>query len=135
MPQQPVSPKPNLEYIDKEALKINIAKAIILTIVTCGLYNIYWQYLQMNTVNLLLGRQQFSFMRWFLLTLVTCGLYHIYHEYVFGRAISEAQQMYEVPVPGENLATTSLILSIIGLAIISDAIQQREINNTIDAIP
>ncbi len=126
--------QPGLPVFNPEEHRINISKAVILTILTCGIYNIYWQYLQMNTVNLLLGRQEFSFLRWFLLTLVTCGLYHIYHEYIFGRAISEAQTKHGVPVPGENLATISLVLSIIGLSIVSDAIQQREINNTLDAI-
>ncbi len=126
--------RPNLSYVDKESLKIDVTKAVILTIVTCGIYNLIWQYKQMETVNLLLGRQQFSFWKWFFLTLITCGLYHIFHEYIFGRAISEAQRIHNVELPGENIATLSVVLAIIGLAFISDAIQQREINNTIDAL-
>ncbi len=126
--------RPSLSYVDREALKIDIAKAVILTIVTCGIYNLVWQYKQMETVNLLLGRDQFSFWKWFFLTLLTCGLYHLYHEYVFGRAISEAQKIHGVEVPGENIATISLVLAILGLSFISDAIQQREINNALDAL-
>jgi hypothetical protein len=64
---------------------------------------------------------------WFLLTLVTCGLYHIYHEYVMGQSITQVQRRFEKEV-SDNLSLISLLLSIFGLTIVTDAIQQHEIN-------
>jgi hypothetical protein len=107
---------------------------VVFSLLTCGLYNIYWQYLQINTVNTLLGRQEFSFARWFVFSLLTCGLYHIYWEYIFGQGIDEVQAMHNTPVRADNLPLLSVILSLVGLSLIADAIQQREINNTIDTV-
>jgi hypothetical protein len=117
-----------------ESCRLSIIKGVVFSLLTCGLYNIYWQYLQINTVNTLLGRQEFSFARWFVFSLLTCGLYHIYWEYIFGQGIDEVQAMHNTPVRADNLPLLSVILSLVGLSLIADAIQQREINNTIDTV-
>lgn len=57
----------------------NIAVAIILTIVTCGIYGIYWFIVLTDDARLASGDQQApSGGIAFLLTLVTCGIYGIY---------------------------------------------------------
>jgi hypothetical protein len=100
---------------------------ILFSILTCGLYNIYWNYREMLAVNDLLGRKEFSFLSWSLLSMVTCGLYHIYFEYRMGRAIVELQERHGID-PEYLLPTISLTLTIFQLWIITDAIQQHEIN-------
>ncbi|NPB10055.1 MAG: DUF4234 domain-containing protein [Thermodesulfobacteria bacterium] len=105
----------------------SVAKDVILSILTCGLWDIFWQYKQMKVVNLLLGREEFSFGKWLVFTILTCGLYHIYHEYLMGRAIVRIQHLYGLP-PSESLPAISLIMALISLGIITDAIQQKEIN-------
>jgi hypothetical protein len=102
----------------------NIAVCIVLTLVTCGIYNLYWQYQQMLTVNELLQEDKYNFWFWLLLTLVTCGLYHVYHEYRLSEDIAKVCR------PGQkNDGLISLVLSIFGLSIVVDAIQQAHINS------
>ena len=122
-----MSQSESVPVVSPDEAKISIVKAVILTVVTCGIYNIFWTYKQMNVVNGLLGRNQFSFGRWLLLTLITCGIYHIYYEYIMATALIEAQKKYGTTVV-ESLPTTSIILSFFGLVIMVDAIQQHEIN-------
>lgn len=117
-----------------QGFRISIVQGVIFTLLTCGLYNMYWQYLQINSVNYLLGRQEFSFGRWLVFCLLTCGLYHIYWEYIFGQGIDEIQRIHNTAIRADNLPLLSVILSLVGLSLIADAIQQREINNTIDTV-
>ena len=105
----------------------SVAKEVVLTLVTCGLWDVIWQYKQMKVVNTLLGEEEFSFVKWLLFTLLTCGLYHLYHEYLMGRAIVRVQHLYGLP-PSESLPAISIIMTLISLGIITDAIQQKEIN-------
>lgn len=106
---------------------IDVAIGIILSVVTCGLYNIYWNYRQMQAMNALLGRQEFDFVKWLLLSIVTCGLYHIYYEYHMGAELQTWLTQNDRPV-SPNLALGGLLLSCVGLTVITDAIYQHELN-------
>jgi len=101
----------------------NIALDLILTILTLGLFNLWVQHRQMVAVNSMLGQQKYSFWLWFLLTIVTCGIYHIYHEY---RKSDDLARL--LGRQGSNDGLVSLLLTIFGLAIVNDAIQQTRIN-------
>ncbi len=105
----------------------SVAREVVLSLVTCGLWDIIWQYKQMKVVNLLLGEEEFSFGKWLVFTILTCGLYHLYHEYLMGRAIVRVQHLYGLP-PSESLPAISIVMALISLGIITDAIQQKEIN-------
>lgn len=101
----------------------NIVLDLLLTIVTCGIYNIYVQYVQMNAVNAMLGREKYSFLPWALFTILTCGLYHIYHEYRMSEDIVAV-----VPSASKNEPIVTLLLSLFGFHFVADAIQQGLIN-------
>ena len=101
----------------------NIALDILLTILTLGLFNLWVQHRQMVAVNAMLGQQKYSFWLWALLSLITCGIYHIYHEY---RKSDDLARLLGRQASNDGLV--SLLLTIIGLGIISDAIQQSRIN-------
>ena len=120
---QRMSPHP----ISPEQAISNVAIDVLLSIVTCGIYNLFWQARQFRVLNAFLGREQFRFWTWLLLTLVTCGIYHIYNEYLMGRSITTIQRRIGKP-PADNLSLISLLLSIFGLTVVADAIQQSEIN-------
>ncbi|MBF0313383.1 MAG: DUF4234 domain-containing protein [Oligoflexia bacterium] len=124
MPTRPNTSTSNHAANQHEA---SIAFNIILSLLTCGLYNIIWNYREMIAVNDLLGREEFTFLSWALLTLVTCGLYHIYFEYRMARVIIELQERHGV-APEYLLPAISLTLTFFQLWIITDAIQQNEIN-------
>ncbi len=111
----------------------SVAKNVILSLLTCGIWDLIWQYRQMRTVNLLLGYDEFHFGKWLVFTILTCGLYHLYHEYLMGRAIVRIQHKYALP-PSESLPAVSLFLALISLGIITDAIQQKELNLIIEEL-
>ncbi len=102
----------------------NIALDIVLTIITCFLYNFYVQYKQMEAVNDMIKENKYSFITWFLFCMITCGLYHIYHEY---RKSSDVARVLKKDEGSAGL--TAVILTFFGLGIICDAIQQSEINS------
>lgn len=110
-----------------EKYKSSIVKDIILCIITCGIYNLFWQAREMRAVNYLLEEEKYNFWKWFLLTIITCGIYHIYYEYIFAQSIMEIQRRLGRPV-SNNLHILSVIIAILGLSIVTDAIQQDEIN-------
>jgi hypothetical protein len=103
----------------------SIAVDIILTIVTCGLWNIWVQARQMRATNFMIKKEKYRFWPWAGLTLITCGLWHIYHEYRLSQDISLALGKG----PSDISPIVHLLLSIFALSIIADALQQSEINS------
>lgn len=101
----------------------NIALDVVLSVITCGLYYLYWHYKELQAVNDMLEEPQFSFVKWYLLTLVTCGLWHVYHQYVLSQAVATVMGREESSDP-----LIALLLSIFGLSVVADAIRQNQIN-------
>lgn len=107
--------------------RIEIATGIILSLITCGFYNIYWNYRQFEAMNALLGREEYKFVPWLLLSIVTCGLYHIYYEYKMGSDLySYLKEQGRDANP--NLPVIGLVLACLGLTILTDAVYQHELN-------
>jgi hypothetical protein len=107
--------------------RMGVAESIILSLVTCGIYNAYWNYRQFGAMNALLGRDEYQFAKWMILTLVTCGIYHVYTEYRMGQDLQGYLREHKLET-NPNLATTGLVLSCFGMTILCDAIYQYEIN-------
>ena len=105
----------------------NIALSLILTLITCGIYGAYWNYSEMRALNGLLGREEYKFWKWMIFTLLTCGIYHVYYEYKMGLGVVEVQEKYGMQVD-RNFPMICLGLSVFGLTLAADAIQQNEIN-------
>ena len=102
----------------------NIAIAIILTVVTCGIYGIYWFIMLTDEVNRLSGNENdTSGGIAFLLTLVTCGIYGYYWAYKIGEKIDTIKGN---PAGSSNILF--LILQIFGLGIVNYALAQDAIN-------
>ncbi len=115
--QHPVSAKGSQEHVR------NIPLDIILSIFTCFIYNIYVQYRQMRALNSMLNQEKYNFLTWLLLTIITCGLYHVYHEYRKSEDIARVNGKTH-----SNDGVVALVLTIFGLSLVTDAIQQSEIN-------
>ena len=109
---------------------IDIAAGIIFSVITCGIYNVYWNYRQMKAMNALLGREEFSFGRWALLTFLSCGIYHIYYEYRMGNELQIWLTQNNRPV-NPQLAIIGLLLSVFGLTVVADAVYQQELNKLV----
>lgn len=110
--------------------ELDIALGIILSIITCGFYNIYWNYREFQALNSLLGREEYRFWYWLLLSIVTCGIFHIYYEYKMGSDLYAHMSERGLTV-NPNLPVIGLILSIFGLTIVADAVFQHEINKLV----
>lgn len=104
-----------------------VALGIVLSLVTCGLYNVYWNYRQFQSMNRLLDRQEFDFVLWLVLSLVTCGIFHIYYEYKMGRELQLWMSGNGWDV-SPNLSLVGLVLSCFGLTVVADAVYQHELN-------
>lgn len=105
----------------------NVAVAIILSIVTCGIYSIYWFIMLTEETNQAARKTDgTSGGIAFLLTLVTCGIYGYYWAYKQGEAIDQAKTMRGIPA--SNSGILYLILQLFGLGIIGYALMQNELN-------
>lgn len=106
----------------------SIALAIIFTIITCGIYGIYWFIVLTDEVNEASGDVQgTSGGVAFLLTLVTCGIYGLYWAYKQGEKLDRAKIMRGIP--SSNSGVLYLILALLQFSIIGWALMQNELNN------
>ena len=115
--------------LPKEA-EVEIVLGIILSFITCGLYNIYWNYKQIEAMNILLGREEYNFLHWLLLSFITCGIFHLYYEYKMGSDLYLYMKEHGLEV-NPNLPLVALLLSCFGLSIIADAVMQQELNRLV----
>lgn len=109
----------------------NIAVCIILSIITCGIYGIYWMIcLNDDTNRAANDPEATSGGMVFLLTLVTCGIYGLYWLYKMGQQLDKAAQIRgNAP---SNKSVIFLVLGIFGLSIVSYALLQDELNKMAD---
>jgi len=111
--------------------KKEIAVAIILSIVTCGIYGIYWFITLTDDVKTASGDTDFqSGGIAFLLTLVTFGIYGIYWAYKMGELMKIAQAKHNLPVKDNSILY--LILELLGFGIIDYAMIQNDLNAIAD---
>ncbi len=105
----------------------NIAMCVILSIITCGIYGIIWFVNITDDVNTVSGDFKTSGGMAFLLSIVTCGIYGLYWMYNQGRKIDMAKN--NKGIPASNSGVLYLILSILGLGIVSYCLMQNEVNH------
>ena len=86
---------------------------LVLPMVTCGMYMIYWMFKAMNEINAGLGREEFNPTTDLILTFVTCGAYGIYFNWPLSNAVVELQQKWGVQP--EMDANIMFVLSLFGL--------------------
>ena len=105
----------------------NIAVCIVLTLVTCGIYGIYWIVCLTNDVNTVSGDVNgTSGGMVVLLTIVTCGIYGSYWAYKQGEKLDFTKN--NRGIPSSNSGVLYLILQIFGFGIIAYALMQNELN-------
>ncbi len=105
----------------------NIAVSIILSIVTCGFYLIYWFICLTDETNNASNSTGTSGGMAFLLSLITCGIYTYYWMYKQGEKLDSAKSARGMETSG-NSGVIYLVLAIFGLGIVSYALMQNELN-------
>ncbi|MCM1258715.1 MAG: DUF4234 domain-containing protein [Roseburia sp.] len=104
----------------------NIAVCIILSIVTCGIYGIYWFICLSNDTNTAAGVDGTSGGVAFLLSVITCNIYGLYWAYKQGEKIDMAKTSRGMS--SSNSGILYLILCLI-IPVVAWAIMQNELNN------
>lgn len=105
----------------------SIVTSILLTMVTCGIYGIYWlvcinddMKTASNDTSLPSGGMVV------LLTLITCGIYGYFWIWKMGKANSNAKAMRGMPA--EDNAILYLVLQFVGLGIVNYCLIQNDLN-------
>lgn len=107
--------------------KRDIALAIVLTIVTCGIYGLYWFVVLTDDVKTASDDTEFqSGGIALLLTIVTCGIYGLYWAYKMGELLKKAQEKNKLAVKDNSILY--LVLEFLGFGIIAYAMIQNDLN-------
>ncbi len=105
----------------------SVAAVIIFSIITCGIYAIYWYYITMRDVNAYLQVSDMdSGIELILVILVP--FYSIYWLYKYAKRAGDAHNKAGLGLKDD--AVICLVLSIFGLGIVSIAILQSTLNET-----
>lgn len=107
----------------------NIALCIILSLVTCGIYGLYWFVCLTDDTNTVSGTEGTSGVLALVLTLITCGIYGLYWAYKCGEKLDKAKT--DRGMAASNGGILYLILYIFG-GIIAYALIQNELNKIAD---
>lgn len=108
----------------------NIAVCIILSIVTCGIYGLYWFVCLTDDVNTAAEEQGTTGAVALLLSIVTCGIYGLYWAYKMGEKVDLIKSRNGMQT--SNSGIMYLILNFIGLSIVTWALIQNELNQVAD---
>lgn len=109
--------------MDRQIVERSIPLYIILTIITCGLFGIYWLIVMADDMNALANDgDNTSGALVFLLTLITCGIYGWFWVYKQGQRIDRLNGTQA------NTGIIYIILNVVGLSIVTYALIQNELN-------
>lgn len=105
-----------------------LVTCILLTIVTCGIYGLYWMVCMVDDLNRASNEPQpTTGGTVVLLSIITCGIYSFIWMYRAGEQLCRARQI-RYGYPGENNSVLYLVLSLLGLGIVSYCLIQTELN-------
>lgn len=107
----------------------SVGLAIVLTLITCGIFGIYWFVVMTTEVGKLSGDPSFTGGKHFLLTLVTCGIWSYVWSYQIGKQIGDAQRQRGMPASDNSVLY--LILTFFGLGIVTYALVQSDVNKLV----
>lgn len=110
----------------------SVIMVIILSLITCGLYNFYWMYAITEELSYATNDSNFSGAKSLIFTLITCGIYAFFWYYIVGQKVAEVQRQHNM-FPREN-GVLYIILSVLGFSIIANAIIQSEQNKFVGLV-
>lgn len=101
--------------------KRNVFLCILFTIITCGIYGIYWYVCLTNDTNSLSQYKTAGGVAAWFFTLLTCGIYGFYWFYMLGKKVGDFDK-------GSSEGVMYLLLGIFGLGFISWILAQCALN-------
>lgn len=111
--------------------KRDIAVAIILSLITCGIYGIVWFINLTDDVAYASEDSSISGGMAFLLTIITCSIYRFYWSYQMGKKMYMAKTNRGMRASDNSVLY--LILSVLQLDIVNYCLIQSELNEIADA--
>jgi hypothetical protein len=102
-------------------------KVVIFSMLSCGIYAIYWQYMVCEEINKGLGRQQLEFVKFFVIGMFTCGLGTLYLMWQMVNAHAELQKSWGLQPKMEPPVMFALMLFVGPAAIF---LMQQGLNET-----
>jgi len=106
--------------------KRSIGLCILFSIITCGIYGIYWFVSLTNELNYASNKVGTSGGMSFFLTLITCGIYGYFWAYQQGEKVDRMNEQKS------SNALVYLLLQIFGLGIVGYCLMQNELNSFSD---
>ena len=101
----------------------NIVVCVLLSIITCGIYGLYWMYTLNEYARAVAPNEwRTSGLTVILLSIITCGIYGLYWNYKMGKA-------YMTVNGGNDNSLLFILLSLFGFSIVNWAIMQNDINH------
>ena len=110
--------------------KRDIVTNIILTIVTCGIYGLYWFVCMTNDARAISGDERLSGGKCLLFTIITCGLYGYYWCYIMAKTLMQTKGKYGLPADDNSILY--IILCLVGLTIVNYCLIQNDLNTISD---
>ena len=87
----------------------SVPVVILLSIITCGIYNLYWLYITASEVKNYTNDPAINPGVELLLCIVTCGIYTIYWYYKYSKKVYEAQVASGVPNATDNTVLNTIL--------------------------
>ncbi len=122
-----------VEHVFNGALQErDIATCVILSFITCGIYGLYWYAMMSDESNELSDITTASGGMAILYMILSCGIYYFYWNYKMGQKLYLAGKRYGIDI--SDNAGLYLILSLLGLGIVSECLIQSDLNRLARAI-
>lgn len=111
-------------------MKREIVICVILSIVTCGIYGLYWLVKVNDEINMMCADANgTSGIAVVLLSLVTCGIYSYYWSYKMGEKVDYLKT--RIGLSSSSSPVLFIILALVGFNIVNMCLIQDEINKNI----
>ena len=110
----------------------SVAMVIILTLITCGIYGVFWMYAITEELSHATNDPNFSGAKALIFILLTCGIYGFFWYYTVGQKIAEMQRQHNMLIKDNGVLF--IVLAIFGLEIISMGIIQAEMNKFVGVV-
>lgn len=102
-------------------------KVVAFSVLSCGMYALYWHYMVAEEINKGLGRQQLEFVKWLVIGMLTCGLGTFYYMWLFVNAQHELQKSWGLQPKMEPPVMMALMLFVGPVALF---LSQQSLNET-----
>ena len=110
----------------------SVAMVIILTLITFGIYGLYWMYAITGELSHATNDPNFSGAKALIFLFLTFGIYGLFWYYIVGQKMAEMQRQHNMLIKDNGVLY--IVLAIFVLGIISDAIIQAEMNKFVGVV-